>query len=194
VIGGEHLAVRQAKQQPGVHRAEHRLPRLRAASQAGHVLQQPLDLGGGEVRVEHQAGALADQRRLAMFGELRAARRGAAVLPDNRPVNGPAGIALPHAHRLALIRDAQGCRHDARLPDRLSRGLDRDAEDLVGVVLHLAGGREMLRELAIAPAEQPPVGCDDERGRAGRALIDREDGGHAGSAMKGGWTNPRSVR
>ena len=44
-----------------------------------------------------------------------------------------------------------------------------------GVVLHPAGPREMLAELAVAAARDPPLAVEDKAGRAGRPLIDREN-------------------
>ena len=61
-----------------------RPPRARAPAT---LSQQPLDLGRREVRVEHEAGALANQRLVAGGLQLVAARGRAPVLPDDRAVD-----------------------------------------------------------------------------------------------------------
>ena len=58
--------------------------------------EQPLELGGREVGVEHEAGALPHQRLDAGGAQVVAARRGATVLPDDRPVAGPTRSRRSH--------------------------------------------------------------------------------------------------
>jgi hypothetical protein len=54
-------------------------------------------------------------------------------------------------------------------------------EDLLGVVLHPAGLREVLREFALTATHHAAVGRDDERARTGGALIESEDVAHVDS-------------
>ena len=61
------VAPGELEDEPGVDRPEDRVAGL------GNVVQQPLDLGPGEVRVEHEAGPLPDQRLAAIALELIAA-------------------------------------------------------------------------------------------------------------------------
>ena len=63
----------------------------------GHaaLLEQPLHLGGREVGVEDQTGLLADQREMAGVDEVGAPVGRAAVLPDERPVEGGTRSAGP---------------------------------------------------------------------------------------------------
>jgi len=133
-----------------------------------------------------------NHRAFPLPGELARARLGAPVLPHDRPVQRLAGSALPHAHRFALIRDAECHRHNLRLIDRLARGFQDDPEDLVGVVLHLTGVREILGDLTVPAPKHSAIGGDDQRRRAGGARINRQDGAH-GSAPNGGCSTPRSV-
>src|SRR5439155_18909259 len=126
----------------------------------------------------HEAGARLYQRTLFLFLELRTPGRSAAILPDNRAMDGPARGALPGAHRLALVRDADGVGRNSRLFDGFARGVDGDAQDLLGVVLDLSRRREVLGEFAVTPAEDAAVGAQDERGGAGGALIEGEDSRH----------------
>src|SRR5207248_2396728 len=70
------------------------------------VLAQPLDLRAAEVRVEHESRALAEDRLLAIFLQLRAAVRRAAVLPDDRRSERLPAVAVPGDDGLALVGDA----------------------------------------------------------------------------------------
>ena len=121
--------------------------RLRSA---GVLVEQPAELGGGEVRVEHQAGALADPGFVGLA--LAAEVGGAAVLPDDGPGDGPAGGAVPQHAGFALVGQADGgqlsrprcrppasaARHDRRRPTarfprrraRPSRAADSAASSL----------------------------------------------------------------
>src|SRR5205085_9824318 len=57
---------------------------------------------------------------------------------------------------------------------RRRRGDDR-LPDLVGVMLDPARPRKVLRQLRVAAAEHAQVLVDDQAGRAGRSLVDRQD-------------------
>jgi hypothetical protein len=87
-VGGVHLAAGELPQQPAVDRAEGQLAALGLRARAGHVVEQPAQLGAGEVGVDHQAGLLADGVGHALLAQLRAQRLGAAVLPDDGVVHG----------------------------------------------------------------------------------------------------------
>src|SRR5262245_7121966 len=93
-------------------------------------------------------------------------------------MNRPARPALPHDGGLALVGDADGRDVGAaylRLRQRRARGaLDR-GPDLPGIMLDPAGLREVLRKLRVAAGEHPAVGIDDEGGRTGGALVERQD-------------------
>jgi hypothetical protein len=76
----------ELEDQPGVNRAEGGFGRNAA------LADQPFDLRAGEVRIEHEPGALAEERLVAGLLELVAAARRAAVLPDERAVERLAGL------------------------------------------------------------------------------------------------------
>ena len=95
-VGDVRRAAGQLPDEPGVDRPEGQLP-LRPLG----APEDPLELRRREVRVGDEPRPLADQRRR----QLRAAIRGAPVLPHDRAVHRPAGTALPHHGRLALVRD-----------------------------------------------------------------------------------------
>jgi hypothetical protein len=166
------VAARELEDQPGVDRPEGGT-RVNAA-----VLDQPLDLGAREVGVQHQAGALAEKGLPARFAQLVAAGGRAAVLPHERAVERLARLAVPSHHRLALVRDP-----DAREPAAADAGRVEGlaghgashVPDLAGVVLDPPGAREVLLELPVGAAGDRSPLVEDDAGRAGGALVDRED-------------------
>jgi hypothetical protein len=159
--------------EPRVDRSEGGARRVHPA-----FLDQPLDLRAGEVGVEHEAGVLADELFVALVLQLLAAVGGPAVLPDDRVVQRLAGVPVPGDDRLTLIGDADGLEVlalRAGVVYRFLRDGFGDIPDLAGVVLHPAGLREVLFELAVGAAGDLAVLVEDHAGRAGRALIDGED-------------------
>ncbi len=90
-------------------------------------------------------------------------------------MHGRARGALPHDHRLALIRDADRVGRHAGLGDRIARRLERAIENVHRVVLDPAGTRIVLRDLAIPAPADASVGGQHEAGAPGGALIDGQD-------------------
>src|SRR3546814_16607437 len=88
--------------------AEGELAALGTLARVRHGVEQPGDLGAGEVGVEQQAGALPHQVFGTLGTQLLAESGGAAVLPDDRLVDGRTGLAVPDHRRLALVGDADG--------------------------------------------------------------------------------------
>ena len=120
-VGGVHAAAGELPDEPGVDGAEGELAALGPAPRAGHVVEQPADLRAGEVRVEHEPGALAHERLRARRPSAR--RTAAAVRRHCQTIArwiGRAGRALPDDRRLALVGDADrgdlGAGHAAPRP------------------------------------------------------------------------------
>ena len=129
------------------------LPRLAtkrfcAGATAGDVVENPGDLGRGEVGVEDEAGSVGDVVGDAGLLELCAFGGGSAVLPDDGGVDGLAGGAVPHDYSFALVGDADGgeiAGARARLGEDFDGATELRGEDLVSVVLDPAGlGIELL--------------------------------------------------
>src|SRR5207342_1714000 len=103
---------------------------------------------------------------------------------DGRVERAP--VRPPDDRGLALVRDpdrGEAGGGDARFPESVGRRLVNRAEDLVGVVLDPARLRVGLADLAVpAPGDPEPL-VDDEAGRPGRPLVDRED--HEAGAAAG---------
>ena len=107
-VGGLNAALGQPPEQEAVHGAEAKLPRGGAAAEAGNLVEQPGELGAGEVRVQHQAGLGPHPVRQAVRSHARAAVGGAPVLPNDGVVQALAGGALPNQGGLPLVGDADG--------------------------------------------------------------------------------------
>ena len=84
------MAAGELEDEPGVDRPERGAAGIDVA-----LADQPLDLRAREVRVEHQPGALADERLVALLAQLVAAGRRSAVLPDERPMQRLARLGDP---------------------------------------------------------------------------------------------------
>ena len=135
-------------------------------------------LVAGEVGVDRQPGPLPHQRLLPRRPQLVAALGGAAVLPDQGAVDRLAARRVPGDHGLALVGDPDPVELGALDPgvgDRLGGDPPRHLPDLGGVVLDPARPREVLLELRVGAAGDPPLAVEDEAGRAGGPLVDRED-------------------
>src|SRR3546814_16613528 len=115
--------------------AEGELAALGTLARVRHGVEQPGDLGAGEVGVEQQAGALPHQVFGTLGTQLLAESGGAAVLPDDRLVDGRTGLAVPDHRRLALVGDADG-------GDQIGRASCRDS---VSVRVDL-GGRRIIKK------------------------------------------------
>ena len=122
----------------------------RQVGAGGHAAlgQQPGHLRGREVRVEHEAGALAHEGQVAGGGQLVAAVGGAAVLPDDGAVQRLAGAAVPGHDRLALVGDPDGGDRPSSSAATAGQRGPHGVGDVDGVVLHPPRPGEVLRELA----------------------------------------------
>ena len=144
-VGRVHAPARQPPQQEAVDGAEGELAALGPRARAGHVIEDPGDLGGREIRVEPQAGLCGDD---APRARPRAAPR------THPPCAGPArrwrcGSARPVARSQTTVVSrwlempmATMFAAAAGLRQRLARGRQHRAPDLLGVVLDPARARE----------------------------------------------------
>src|SRR6267378_8091044 len=60
-VGDVRAVAGEMPDEPGIDGAEGELAALGARSRAGNMVQEPGDLGAAEIRIYHQAGALAHQ-------------------------------------------------------------------------------------------------------------------------------------
>ena len=75
--------------------------------------------------------------------------------------------------------------------ERLAADRDRGREDLLGVVLDVPRRRIVLGDLAVGGSAQAPLVIEDERRRAGGALVQREDDTHVVEKRRIGAISPR---
>jgi len=82
---------------------------------------------------------------------------------------------VPDDHRLPLIGDADYVGPHAAHRDRIARRQQRALENLLGVVLHPAWLRIVLRDFLVPAPGDAAVGGDYQCSSARRALVYRED-------------------
>ena len=150
-------------QRAGVARALHRLV----------VLEQPGELGGGEVGVERQPAERLDLLLRVAHPVEHLLR--ALVLPDHDRRQRLAGLGVPREHRLALVVEPAGDHLLVGPLEQLANGLDDRLEHLIAVLfnppsLWVGCGLVAAR---LAHGLQPLV----EQGRldAGRSLVDAQE-------------------
>ncbi len=165
----------QPPDDPGVHVAKEQIAALGGGARAVDVIQNPLDLGAGEICRERQAGLRAQPVLAAIAPQLGANVGGARVLPDDGVIDRLAGFAIPHHGRLALIRHADGgniFRGDVAFDERASNDLLRARPDLNRVVLDPAGLGVNLIVLFLVKADDATAVVKDHKAGAGGALIE----------------------
>jgi hypothetical protein len=184
-VGRMHGARRQPPQQERIDGAEGEFAALRLRPRARHVVEEPGDLGGGEIGIEYQPGACGDFCFAARILERAAHVGGAPILPHDGVVDRLAGGAIPHQRGLALVGDADRrnvARRETRLADRLAAGRQHAAPKVLRIVLDPAGFRKVLRELVLRHRRNGAV-MAEHHGAGGRgALVDSEDVGHGDAA------------
>jgi len=100
------VAPRQVPDEPAVHGAEGEFAVFGPLPSPVHVVEEPLDLGAGEVGVQNQPCFLLEQIQVALILEAVADVGRAAILPDDGVVDRFAGLAVPDNRRLSLVGNA----------------------------------------------------------------------------------------
>ena len=156
-------------------------PRSARSARAGHVVEQPRELGGGEIGIEHQAGLL---RTVSVRGRARfrlsqasAVRRSCQTMAL---CTGCAGGAVPHHRGLALVGDAD--RGDVRVPSARPAAMRARAHARAATTRSPPGrarpspaaGRS--GGIPAAPTRRmAPSSVEHDRARTGGALVECED-------------------
>ena len=174
VIGHMDAPAGQIPDEPCVHRAEEKLAALGALSRAGDVIEDPAQLGAGEIGVDQKAGLFADLLFPAIGAQLLAQRRRPAALPDDRVIHGAARFLFPDDRRLALVGDADS--GDVRggkaaRAECLRERFKLRIEDRHRIVLHPAGLRIDLREGVLRERHDLPVHIKNNGAGARRPLV-----------------------
>ncbi|GAA3071025.1 hypothetical protein GCM10020000_64550 [Streptomyces olivoverticillatus] len=151
---------------------------LGALAQALDVVQQPADLGAGEVGGQRQARLAAEAVLADVAAELLAQGVGTGVLPDDGVVDRLAGVLVPHQRGLTLVGDADRLDvggGDARLLDGARDDFLDVGPDLLGVVLDPARLGEDLLVFLLVDGDDAAVAVEDDAAGGGGALVDRRD-------------------
>ena len=122
--------------------AEQRVTGFGLRAGVGHVVQQPAQFEAGEIAGERQAGLGAEAVLTAVAREVGDERIHARILPDQRVVQGPAGVPIPEHGGFALVGDADRGEIGGAEPGAGQRGTDHllgVGEDFDWVVLDPAG-------------------------------------------------------
>ena len=188
-VGDVERAPAKLPQQPAVDRAEGEVAGLGLLARAVDVVEDPPDLGAGEVGVDHEAGLLLEEVGVALVLELVAEAGRAPVLPHDRVVDGLPRLPVPDDRGLALVRDPDGGDVLGGQPlarERLRGDAGLGGPDLVGVVLDPPRLGEDLLELPLRDRLDLAFFVEEDRARAGGALVEGEDVGHGrGGFVKG---------
>ena len=168
----------QAPQQEGIDIAEQQLARFGLLARAGDMVQQPADFQRAEVGGQRQAGLGAEAVRAALARQFGDVIRHARILPDQRVGQRLAGLAVPQDGGFALVGDAQRRQvagPQAALRHGFGDDLARPQPDLLRIVLHPSGLRIDLLVLLLGAGDDCARPVENQKARAGGALIDRSD-------------------
>lgn len=97
------LAAGKIPYEPGVYVSEQQLAALGLFACTVYIVEYPLDLRAGKVRVDEKSGLIADVITDALCLEFIADRCCSSALPDDGVIYGLSGILVPDDCRLALI-------------------------------------------------------------------------------------------
>ena len=145
-----HRTLGELPDQPGLHRSEQQLALLCKLSRTLDIIENPLDLRRGKIRINDQSRLLTV--RLLKSLRLQCIRnvRCSAALPHDRIVDRFSRLFVPDNRRLTLVGDTDRRNIRRRRTDHVHR-LDRHAKhcrpDLIGIMLHPARIRKKLPEL-----------------------------------------------
>ena len=182
VVGGKDLAAGEVVDEPGVDCAKHEVARRRALACAVDVVENPLHLGGREIRVERESRAGAHQLLATLFNQLVDCRRGTTALPYDGVIDGLAAHAVPDHRGLALVGDADGGNAvgvDTALKLDFHHDGDLAGKDRRGVLLYPTGTRKTRFDAATCLRDDAAVLVDDGRKYRGGAAVERHDVGTA---------------
>ena len=138
------------------------------------VVEEPADLGGGEVGVNDEAGLLFDGLEVSLRLQFLGVVRGTAALPDDGVVNGTAGRFVPKDGGLALVGDTDGGDVggiDLAFAEDGGDTLQLGHEDVFGSVLNPACMRVDLLELSLGFGDDLAILVKDDRSGTGGTLI-----------------------
>ena len=175
-IRHKDLPVGKFPDQPGVQRTCEDLLFFYLFPDARHIVDDPANLCGREIRVYHQSGLLPDHIPVFLRDGIRIFGR-ASVLPHDRVIDRYSGRLVPEHHCFTLVVNtdaAQLCRINAGLSASLRNRVQHTVPDLHRIVLHPARVRITLREFFVASAGHIPVLIHDKSRGSRRSAVKTE--------------------
>ena len=142
------------------------------------MVKNPLDLGGREIRINHQASLLVDHLLITIFNQLFGDVARLLRLPDNCVINRLTGMAIPNNRRFPLVSNP-----NRRNLIGLDLGLNHYVwnhwlnaiPNLQGIMFNPPWLREVLRKFLLADRNLISVMVKDNRPWARRSLVNRHD-------------------
>src|SRR5579863_2259404 len=183
-ISGVKFALGETPEEPGIDCAEGEFASISEAARAGHIVEDPGDLGCGEIGIDQKSRTLLDQPAVTLAAQLLAESGGAAILPDDGVADGTSCFAIPDDGCLALIGDADGG-DVGRLRPGFGECFERNGNlrksNLIGIVLDPSGLRKDLIEFLLGHSFDSSTLIKEESSRACGSLIQRQDIFHGSS-------------
>ena len=181
-VGDVQSAVGQLPDEPAIDGPECQLAGFGLAASTRHVIENPRELAAGEVRVDDEAGPVADQRprarRPASRSQNGAVRRSCQTiaLQIGVPV-----LPIPDDGGFPLVGDADGghvLRAETRPMDCLNGDADLSGPDFQWIVLDPARLGIVLREFLLGDGPNRAIVVEDNGACAGGSGIECQDGLH----------------
>jgi hypothetical protein len=176
-IGGVHRTMGELPDQPAVHRAKGQFAVECLRACAGHMVQNPFELGTGEIGINQQAGAGLNCWRQTAFAQIEAGGFRPAVLPDDGVMNRDASAAVPDHRGFALVGDADGANVAGREPgfdERLACGGQLTAPNGHRVMFDPTRLRVDLWQLLLGKCNDTAIRIKNNAARTGSALVKGE--------------------
>lgn len=177
-FGGVGLALAQAPQKIGIDGTGCVVARAKFCFCHGPLVDQPVQFGRREVRVEAKSGLFVNLGLFAGLDSLLASLRGAAILPDDCGSDGVVVAPIPDEASFALIGEADRCDALAvigRCGQEFADRCDEAVPNLFTPMLHPARLGVVLFKGLGGLAQNLQLVVDQQHGGASRALVDSED-------------------
>ena len=180
-IGGMHpratLTACELPQQPTVHRAKRQIALPCQGARARHMVEQPFEFGARKIRVDHQPGFVPHQLLQAARAKFGAQCFSAPVLPHDGVVQRLPRVPVPQHGGFTLVGDAYG-RDVFRTQPSLRQSIlgcgELAGPNLIGIMLHPAGLRKNLPELALCRGHRATLEVEHDGAGTGGALVQGE--------------------
>ena len=159
------LATGQLPNEPGVNSTKNQIASLCTSTGALYIVQNPGNLGAGEVSIQSQAGLLLELIKIALCLQVLNDAGSLTGLPHNCVINRTASVLIPNYCGLTLVGDTHSCDVaclQATLFQSALHYLAHGAPDFICIMLNPARVREVLSELLLCNAYNLGVLIEDD--------------------------------